>query len=158
VHDLGATVRWLQDQELIKALPLRYAYGLDTGDIGMSRAVFRAGSTIRGSEHEDAVDGYFDYLAAAIGQFQATMHFMGNQYVELEPGADVGTVETYAVAYHLQGSESDEPDLVTGVRYQDRVGREGEGWLIDHRTVVPQWVRRPSATQVNGAAPGRKGE
>ena len=152
--DLEATVRWLRDQELIRALPLRYAHGLDVGDVKESQSVFRADCRIRGTEREDAVSGYFEYVTAAIAQFQATMHFMGNQYVELELGADGGSVETYAVAYHLRGPESDEPDLVAGVCYRDRVGRAGNGWLIEDRIVVPQWARRPYATSANGRPPG----
>ena len=46
------------------------------------------------------------------------MHFMGNQYVEVEPGADTGFVETYAVAYHMEAAESGREDLVMGVRYR----------------------------------------
>ena len=75
--------------------------------------------------------------------FEATMHFMGNQYVDLEPGADTGFVETYAVAYHMEAPDSGREDLVMGVRYQDDVARDGDGWLIVNRVAKPVWVRGP---------------
>ena len=71
------------------------------------------------------------------------MHFMGNQYVELEPGADAGFVETYAVAYHMEAKDNGRDDLVMGVRYRDDVARDGTGWKIVKRHAIPVWVRGP---------------
>jgi len=71
------------------------------------------------------------------------MHFMGNQYVDLEPGADTGFVETYAVAYHMEAAGNGRDDLIMGVRYQDTVARDGDGWLIINRVAKPVWVRGP---------------
>ena len=73
--------------------------------------------------------------------YDATLHFMGNQYVQVD--GDLGHVETYAVAYHIEAEDSEHPDLVMGVRYQDDVRREGKGWTIFHRNVVKQWHRGP---------------
>jgi hypothetical protein len=141
--DVESTVRWLRDRELIKALPQRYAHGLDTRDFPKARAVFRDDCYVKGSISENPIDAYFANLVTGVQDYQATMHFMGNQYVELEEGADVGFVETYAVAYHIEAPESGLPDLVMGVRYQDDVARDGDGWIISRRTAIPHWVRGP---------------
>ena len=76
------------------------------------------------------------------------MHFMGNQYVDLEPGADAAFVETYAVAYHMEAADSGRDDLIMGVRYQDTVARDGDGWLIINRVAKPVWVRGPLPRRV----------
>jgi hypothetical protein len=141
--DVEKTVVWLRDRELIKALPQRYAHGLDTRDFAASREVFRDDCYVKGSISENAIDPYFKALIVGVQQYEATMHFMGNQYIDLEPGADEGSIETYAVAYHIEAPDTGLPDLVMGVRYQDTVAREGEGWLITNRRAIPHWVRGP---------------
>jgi SnoaL-like domain len=141
--NLEETVRWLQARELIREVPQRYAHGLDVRDFGASRAVFRDDCYVKGSVREDPIDPYFEFLTAGVQRFEATMHFMGNQYVAVGPDADEGFVETYAVAYHLEPAGSGRQDLVMGVRYLDTVAREGDSWLIARRTVIPQWVRGP---------------
>ena len=141
--DLERTVRWLRDRELIKQLPQRYAHGLDTRDFDESRSVFDAACYVKGSINEAPIDAYFAALVTGVQAYEATMHFMGNQYVELEEGADAGTVETYAVAYHIEAADSGRKDLVMGVRYIDDVARSGDHWLIVRRTAIPHWVRGP---------------
>jgi hypothetical protein len=141
--DLERTVRWLRDRELIKQLPQRYAHGLDTRDFDASRRVFHDDCYVKGSINEAPIDSYFAALIPGVQAYEATMHFMGNQYVDLDEGADEGTVETYAVAYHIEAAASGRKDLVMGVRYIDSVARSDDGWLIVNRTAIPHWVRGP---------------
>jgi hypothetical protein len=141
--DLESTVRWLRDLELIKALPQRYAHGLDTRNFDEARRVFSDDCYVKGSISENHIDAYFAGLVTGVQAYQATMHFMGNQYVDLDEGSDDGFVETYAVAYHIESPDSGLPDLVMGVRYQDTVTRRGDDWCIANRTAIPQWVRGP---------------
>ena len=141
--EVARTVRWLRDRALIGALPQRYARGLDTRDFDAARAVFRDDCRVKGSVHEDDIDPYWAQLVPGVRAYEATMHFMGNQYVDVEPGADTGFVETYAVAYHMEPADSGRADLVMGVRYQDTVARDGDGWLIANRVAKPVWVRGP---------------
>jgi hypothetical protein len=141
--DLERTVRWLRDRELIKQLPQRYAHGLDTRNFDESLAVFHPDCYVKGSINEAQIDEYMAGLVTGVQAYGATMHFMGNQYVELEEGADEGTVETYAVAYHMESADTGRKDLVMGVRYIDTVARVGDGWQIVRRTAIPHWVRGP---------------
>ena len=141
--DLARTVQWLRDKALVEALPQRYAHGLDTRDFDRARAVFRDDCTVKGSLVEAPIDPYWASLIPGVRAYEATMHFMGNQYAELEPGADTGFVETYAVAYHMEAAGNGREDLVMGVRYRDDVARDGAGWLIVKRHAIPVWVRGP---------------
>ena len=141
--DLERTVRWLRDRELIKQLPQRYAHGLDTRNFDESRAVFHPDCYVKGSINEAPIDSYFAALVTGVQAYEAAMHFMGNQYVTLDEGADEGSIETYAVAYHIESEDSGLPDLVMGVRYCDTVARDGDGWIITHRVAIPHWVRGP---------------
>jgi hypothetical protein len=140
-HDLEQTVRWLRDRELIRDLPLRYAYGIDTDDWKLVASVFHPDCRVRGTLREDAIGPYLQALEPGVKQYHATLHFMGNQYVSVD--GDRGHVETYAVAYHIEPDGSPYPDLIMGVRYQDDVIRVGDGWQILRRNVVKQWHRGP---------------
>lgn len=141
--DLASTVQWLRDRVLIEQLPQRYARGLDSREFDAARAVFRDDCRVKGSLVEDDIDPYWANLVPGVQAYEATMHFMGNQYVDLVPGADTAFVETYAVAYHMEPAGSGRDDLVMGVRYQDTVARDGDGWLITNRVAKPVWVRGP---------------
>jgi hypothetical protein len=140
-EDLATTVRWLRDRELIRELPQTYAYGIDTKDWSVVASVFSDDCQVRGTLTEAPIAPYLEQLEPGVRAYDATLHFMGNQYVKVD--GDQGHVETYAVAYHLEADGSELADLIMGVRYQDDVRREGEGWKICRRNVVKQWHRGP---------------
>ncbi len=139
--DLETQVRWLRDRELIRELPQKYALGIDTDDWPLVASVFHPDARVKGTMREAPIDAYLEALEPGVKQYHATLHFMGNQYVQVD--GDRGHVETYAVAYHIEADDSPHEDLVMGVRYQDDVTRVGDGWKIVNRVVVNQWRRGP---------------
>ena len=76
-----------------------------------------------------ALDGYLAGIEEGLKQWDATMHFMGNQYIELD--GDTGRVESWVVGYHMEAPGSPLDHLVLGLRYQDEVVRVA-GDLEDH--------------------------
>jgi 3-phenylpropionate/cinnamic acid dioxygenase small subunit len=142
-NELAATVAWLKDRELIKDLAQRYARNVDKRDWKAVRACFADDATVKGTISEAPIEPYMEGLAPGVEAYMATMHFMGNQYVDLEPGADTGFIETYAVAYHLEEPGNGIDDLFMGVRYCDDVRRNGDDWIIAKRQVFLQWNRGP---------------
>ena len=139
--DLATTVRWLHDRELIRELPQTYAHGIDTGDWPKVASVFSDDCHVKGTLMDLPIAPYLEQLEPGVRAYDATLHFMGNQYVRVD--GDEGHVETYAVAYHIEAEGSERADLIMGVRYQDDVRREGDGWTIFRRNVVKQWHRGP---------------
>ncbi len=138
--DVETMFRQLWDRERIARLPLTYARGVDRRDWKLVRSCFTDDAQIEGSRNSAPVEDYIDSLRPGVEYFPKTMHFMGNQLVDVD--GDQGSVETYAVAYHWMGvpAGADDPaNVVVGVRYQDSVVRRGEGWLIAHRRVDPDW-------------------
>ena len=125
--DVEGTVRWLRDRELIRDLPQRYARGVDRKDFALVRSCFHPDCYFQGTLTSRPLAPYLEFLEQGVEPFEATLHFMGNQYVDVEIGADGGHVETYAVAYHMWPEGSGQDDLVMGVRYLDDVVRDGEG-------------------------------
>jgi hypothetical protein len=135
--DLEANVRWLRDREQLKALYQRYAYGIDTRDFTLVRSVFHPDCTVSGTLEEGALEPYLEGIEGALPQWDATMHFMGNQYVEID--GDRGHVETWVVAYHMEAPDSPLDHLVLGLRYRDDVVRVDGDWKIIRRNTVKQW-------------------
>ena len=139
--DLEARVQELWDRDRIARLPLTYARGVDRRDWALVRSCFRDGAVIEGSRMTGPVDSYLGDLEPAVARYAATMHFMGNQLVDVE--GDTGRCETYAVAYHwavLPAGTPDEGNLVMAVRYLDSTVKVGGTWLIDHRHVEADWA------------------
>lgn len=139
--DIDANMRWLRDREQLKMLYQRYAYGVDTGDFEIVRSVFHPDCTVSGTLESGAIDAYLEGIEAGLQQWDATMHFMGNQYVEID--GDVGHVETWVVAYHMEAAGSPLEHLVLGLRYRDDVVRVDGDWQIIRRDTLKQWHTGP---------------
>jgi hypothetical protein len=138
--DTEAKVQELWDRDRIARLPRTYAKGVDTRNWDLVRACFAKDAFIEGSRATASLNEYLADLIPGVEYFPTTMHFMGNQYVDVD--GDTGEVETYAVAFHWKAEQAgaqDEANLVVGVRYHDSVVRDGEGWLIARRHVDPDW-------------------
>jgi 3-phenylpropionate/cinnamic acid dioxygenase small subunit len=142
--DVTQMVQELWDRDRIKALPVTYARGVDRRDWDLVRSCFTDDCFVEGSRAAAPIEEYLADLRPGVEQFPTTMHFMGNQLVDV--AADEGQVETYAVAFHwaaAQAGADDPANLVVGVRYHDSVVRTGAGWLIARRHVDPDWRSGP---------------
>lgn len=142
--DLATTVRELKDRDQIARLVRTYARGVDRRDWDLVRSCFAADAVVEGSRTSAPLGPYLDDLIPGVEYYPSTMHFMGNQLVEVD--GDTGQIETYAVAYHWKGEQAgaDHPEnLVVGVRYHDTVARRGDGWVIAKRRTDPDWRTGP---------------
>ena len=139
--DHEATVRWLRDREIIKNLYRRYAFAVDSIDMQLVRSVFHPDCTFVGTQEKGELEPYLQGMMDALHQWDATMHFMGNQYIEID--SDEGHVETWVVGYHMEADDSPLEHLVLGLRYQDDLVRVGDDWKIIHRHTAKHWHTGP---------------
>jgi hypothetical protein len=154
--DTEATVRWLRDRELIKNLYRRYAFGVDSINFDLVRTVFHPDCVCVGTAEQGTLEGYLKGMEDALHEWDATMHFVGNQYVEID--GDKGYVESWVVGYHMEAEDSPIDHLVLGLRYQDDLVRVGEDWKIIRRETARQWHTGPFPRPYIGPAPyPRKG-
>lgn len=140
LSDLAATVRELKDRDQVARLVRTYARGVDRRDWDLVRSCFAEDAVAEGSRKSAPIGPYLDDLIPGVEYYPTTMHFMGNQLVDVD--GDVAQIETYAVAYHWKGDHAgaDHPEnLVVGVRYHDTLVRRGDGWVITKRRVDPDW-------------------
>jgi SnoaL-like domain len=142
--ELEAMVKELRDRDEIGRLIRTYAHGIDRRDWNLVRSCFSDDAEAQGSRDTGPIEPYLAAMRPGVEFYPTTMHFMGNQLIELN--GDTATVETYAVAYHWKGevAGSEHPEnLVVGVRYLDTVQRRAEGWRITRRQVAPDWRTGP---------------
>jgi hypothetical protein len=134
-------VRWLRDRTLLEDLYSRYAYGVDSVDMELVRSVFHPECVIVGTMEEGTLDEYLEGLEAGLLMYDATMHFKGNQYVELD--GDQAFVETWVIGYHMEAPGSPIDHLTLALRYKDDVVRVDHEWKIVRREAVRQWHTGP---------------
>ncbi|MFN2537773.1 MAG: nuclear transport factor 2 family protein [Mycobacteriales bacterium] len=143
-------------EEITQAL-LRYCRGIDRMDAELVRSAYHDDAV---DDHGDAFSGSIDaYLAWVMPvlaeRFTSTMHTLSNVSIELD--GDRAHVESYLVAYHVVAG--DEALRVLGARYvDDFTWRDGVGWRIQHRRLVPEWqLQQRGFVAVPGvAAPARR--
>lgn len=138
--DSEARLQELWDRDRLARIPRFYSRGIDRRDWDLVRSCFTVDAMVEGSRSTAPIADYLVDLQAGVEYFPTTMHFMGNQLVEVD--GDNGEVETYAVAFHWKAERAgaDDPaNLVVGVRYHDKLVRVGDGWKIAFRHVDPDW-------------------
>ena len=126
----------------IRRVVVGYAQGIDRRRWDVVRSCFTEDAFIEGSRWSLPIDEYFPQLRAGVERYPSTMHFLGNQLVDV----DAGHIETYAIAHHWCAEEPGAPhpeNLVLGVRYQDDVSPTDDGWRISRRSVSVDWRTGP---------------
>ena len=133
----------LVDRAAIHDVLLRYARGVDRGDLDMVAGCFVPGASYEGALGRGTIEGALASLRGAMARYAGTMHFIGNHVIELD--GDGARSEAYALAYHRL---RDDPGrlFVVAVRYEDHFVRRVKRWLIARRTVVTEWSRYDMVT------------
>lgn len=80
-------------------------------------------------------------IAAAItglDRYEATFHFVGNHYVDVD--GDIASGEVYCIAHHVAGPPGEQTDHAMFIRYEDSYRREPDGWRIVERVLRVEWT------------------
>lgn len=131
-------VQALLDRAAIQDVLLRYARGVDRRDLAIVAACFAPEAAYDGALARGTIAQALPALARAFTRYASTMHFIGNQLIELD--GDRARSETYTVAYHRL-LEPPPRDRTVGIRYEDELARTGSGWCIVRRVVRLDWER-----------------
>jgi len=118
-----------------------YARGVDRCDWDLVRSCFSEGAVDEHGAFNGSVDDFLPWIQGALARYGMTMHTVSNVQVELD--GDVAHAESYVTAYHRMPEHDGEPkkDFVVGGRWNDRLDRHDNDWLISHRQVVWDWNR-----------------
>jgi len=148
-----AELRWLLDRAQIHDVLMRYSRGVDRGDGELVVSCFHPGATLdmgRGPMAPAA-------LAEGISKMTATgtMHFIGNEYVEVD--GDAAYSETYFISYATITDAGKSATRSRGGRYLDRFERRDGDWKIARRLLVDEWSRIDDLPAPPAPPPGRVG-
>ena len=132
-----AELRVLLDKARIHDVLMRYSRGVDRGDGELVVSCFHPDATLdmgRGPMAPAA-------LAEGITKMTATgtMHFIGNEYVEVD--GDAAYSETYFISYATISDAGQSATRSRGGRYLDRFERRDGQWKIARRLLVDEWSR-----------------
>ena len=132
-------------QQEIRDVLIRYTRGVDRMDPELVRSSYWPGAHDDHGAFQGTVEEFIEWLKV-LEHFDATMHFIGNQLVEVD--GDVAHAESYCVAYHRRCARDGEQghDLVLGLRYVDRLERRDGEWRIADRRCVFDWSRHDPIT------------
>ena len=143
-------IEQLWAERCLLRVPVLYTRGIDRRDWDLVRSCFADDAHVAGSRTSSGrLDEYLPALRTGVEHYPATMHFVGNQIVDVDPGQRSGRVETYAVAYHWRGAEpgaAHPENLVLGVRYLDEIVESDGEWRICRRSVSADWRQGPFPT------------
>ena len=137
--DLDPRIQTLLDKEAIREAILRYARGVDRGDVQLLSAAY----------HDDAVDERHEILRGeGIGasmvesmmrSMAATTHHLGTQTIVID--GDTAGAETYSIGFHRPIIDGVEQRMMTSNRYVDRLERRDGEWRITHRRLVTEMAK-----------------
>jgi hypothetical protein len=127
-----------------------YARGIDRMDFALVRSCYWPDGTDDHGGYCGGVDGFIEFLGAALSRFERTNHFLGNLLIDVDLPAGVARAETYAVAYHrMTMADGRQADMTAGLRYVDRFERRDDEWRIARRVCAYDW-RRTDALDGDG--------
>ena len=130
----------MNDHDELRALAQRYGRAADDRDLVALAALFHPDAVIEGARGTQPIGAWLEAMRAP-RTFPTSMHFLGDPLVDLEDGADEGTLDTYAVVYQLGDAAAGQTDLTLGIRYLDDVVRFQGRWVVRHRTARALWSR-----------------
>jgi LmbE family N-acetylglucosaminyl deacetylase len=144
------TIDDLVAQQEIRDVLIRYTRGIDRMDPELVLSTYWPGAHDDHGAFQGSAEDFVQWVQDTLVYFDVTMHFVGNQLVELD-GPDTARAESYCVAYHRRNARDGEAghDLVMGLRYIDRMERrpssergEADEWRIADRRCAFDWTRR----------------
>ena len=142
--DLTSRIAALEDQAALKRLVDTFSNLADIKDIETQVLLFTEDATVEswsGGQRGSSFTGRAA-LAEAFGgflaQFSTVYHINGQQTVEIEGDAAIGTA--YCLVVLVREEDGKVIRRTSGVRYDDRYVRQDGTWLISGRTSHFEWT------------------
>lgn len=128
-----------RDLLLLRQLVEQYARGADERDATRFADVFTDDAVLHTGR--GVVRGRDELVTVApkLARYRATMHLVGNHYVDLADDGETATGLAYCVASHVYEQDGVERVYVMHIRYHDSYRRVGDGWRIAERRLELLW-------------------
>jgi SnoaL-like domain len=128
------------EKDRIRDVLYWYARGIDRADTQLLRSVFHDEAHISMGIYDGDAQTFCGYARDFVHKIGQTQHNITNTLITIN--GDLAECESYCVAYHADFEDGGQlVDLVTGVRYVDRLECRADEWRILRRRVVFEWVQ-----------------
>ena len=139
----ASSLQELLDRQALRELMVRYYRAVDRRDWEALKSVFAPDAHLNynnGTFDGQGVERIIEFIKP-VARSRASMHFMGQQSVELQ--GDSARMETYGIANGVRARESGGPERTGGqaLRYQDQLVRTPAGWRVKARVMVVIYER-----------------
>ena len=131
-------IQEVADRLALRSLVEQYARGADNRSPELFGGAFTRDAVLNTSRGEVIGGDAIGALAPKLGRYKATMHMIGNHYVDFVDD-DHATGETYCMASHVYDADGIDRVYVMAIRYQDAYVRTDDGWRMEARTLKLQW-------------------
>lgn len=130
------TLEELLAEAAIRDVQIRYCRAVDRMDFDLLRSCFHPDATAEYGFFQGGVDAFVEMAGRELQAYTGTVHFTGNQLVEVD--GDSAWAEHYTTASHRCPADEAGPlrDYVAIVRYVDRMERRNGDWRIARRILV----------------------
>jgi hypothetical protein len=130
------TLEELLAEAAIRDVQIRYCRAVDRMDFDLLRSCFHPDASADYGFFKGGVDAFVEMAVKELAAFTGTVHFTGNQLVEVD--GDRAWAEHYTTATHRCPADENGPlrDYVAIVRYVDRMERRDGDWRIARRILI----------------------
>jgi hypothetical protein len=138
---VSSPFEWLIDLEVLRRFPQRYARAVDERDHDALVALFDPDGSVDGTRGLQDVRDYLESMRNLPQSYTSSMHLLADPMIDLDAGADVARMDTYAVVFQTGPVSGEGADLTLGMRYVDDLVRLDGTWCIHHRVARMLWMR-----------------
>jgi ketosteroid isomerase-like protein len=136
---VNADVQDLLDRDALRRLVEAYASAVDHREVDEAAACFLPDGRLTVGdgaplEGRAAIVGALDRLR----RYEVTAHVLGHSNHSVD--GDWATGESWCRAHHVYEEGGVRRDWVMAIRYLDRYVRGGDGWRIQDRHLVVDWL------------------
>jgi ketosteroid isomerase-like protein len=129
----------LFDRDALRRLVERYATAVDHRDVEAAARCFLPDGRLTVGD-EAPLEGEAAIVAALgrLERYQVTAHVLGHSNHAVD--GDRASGESWCRAHHVYEEAGVRRSWVMAIRYLDRYVRSGEGWRIEDRHLVVDWL------------------
>ena len=132
-------VQDLVDRDALRRLVERYATAVDHRDLEGAAGCFVPEGRLRVGDDEP-LEGRQAIVSALgrLARYEVTAHLLGHSNHVVD--GDRATGESWCRAHHVYEDGGVRRNWVMAIRYHDRYVRRAEGWRIEDRHLVVDWL------------------
>ena len=150
-NEMNQKLTAMLDREEIKAVPHRFARGLDRSDRSLIESCFHADGIDDHGFFKGDAQAFCDWVIEELKKFDSTQHIIATQNVDISGSRAL--CESYFMAIHIVPNPDGDKELTVAGRYLDEMEKRDGEWKILMRRCVFDWNRMVDASPLPSRDP-----